>query len=56
MNGGGSNPAGGRHSVWVLRYAPDRLCVADDESAEGAQNSMLEVVREAIGLFLAAIR
>ena len=56
MNGGGSNLAGGQRSVWALRYAPDRLCIADDESVAGAQNSMLAVVKEAVGLFLAAIR
>ena len=56
MNGGGSNPVGGRLSVWALRDAPYRLCIADDESAVGVQNSMLAIVREAVDLFLAAIR
>ena len=56
MNGGGSNPVGDRRSVWGLRNAPGRLWIADDESAAEVQNSMLAVVREAVGLFKAAIR
>ena len=56
MNGGGSNPTGGWRSVWDLRDAPGQLWIADDESVAGVQNSMLAIVREVVGLFLAAIR